>query len=161
MLYGFRARELPQIPGNVLLVTGAVLVVLAVPSKIPARARAALLVAGAAGLITLALALPPALIGMVGLAIGLVSGVPQLLVSLRRRSASGSDDRSYDSAVSVLAWWLRVACQTCWLIYALMLGDDVVAVSAAVLLTTAALVLAVESSARRPYRREPALAAAH
>jgi uncharacterized protein with PQ loop repeat len=153
MLYGVRSAELPQIPGNVLLVTGAVIVVLAVPSKASVGARAAVLVLGASALTALAFSLTPAVVGMVGFGIGLVSGVPQLLVSLTRRSR--------DSAVSLLAWGLRIACQACWLFYAVAIDDVIVMISASFLLTNAALILLSELAARRPTAaREPALAAA-
>lgn len=141
LLYGVRTAELPQIPGNVLLVTGAVLVVLAVPSRASQASRGAALVAGAALLTAAAFVLPPAAVGLVGLAIGLVSGIPQLVVSLSRRAT--------DSAVSLLAWALRIACQSCWLFYAIVIGDAVVTLSASFLLTNAALVLAAELMPRR------------
>src|ERR1044072_2789336 len=40
LLYGVRTTEIPQIPGNVLLVSGAVAVVLLVPSRFSALPRA-------------------------------------------------------------------------------------------------------------------------
>ena len=94
----------------------------------------------------MAFSVPVALVGTIGFAIGLVSGLPQLIVSLSRRGG--------ESAVSVLTWVLRVACQLCWLLYAALIGDVVVTVSAAFLGTSAALVLLAET-VRRP---APALA---
>jgi uncharacterized protein with PQ loop repeat len=136
LLYGVRTGEIPQIPGNVFMVSGAAVVVLAVPSAASTGRRALGLLAGAGALGALAFVLPAAAIGGVGFAIGLISGLPQLVLSLTRRRG--------DSAVSLLTWALRVASQACWLFYAVVVGDPVVAVSAAFLLTSAALVLVVE-----------------
>lgn len=152
LLYGVRAAEVPQIPGNVLLVSGAVTVVLAVPSSRSVGYRALALGAGAAALSVLAFLVPVAAVGLVGFAVGLVSGLPQLIVSLTRRAG--------DSAVSLLTWGLRVACQLSWLLYAVLIGDAVVTVSAAFLGLSAALVVIAET-VRRPVpepAREPALA---
>lgn len=141
LFYGIRTAELPQIPGNVLLVSGAVVVVLLVPSGTPQFARA-LGLAGAASLLgVLAFVAPPAVIGGIGGAIGVVSGLPQLVRSLRRTAAA--------SAVSPLTWALRAASQGSWLGFALMLGDVVVALSATFLLTNALIVLLLETT-RRP-----------
>jgi uncharacterized protein with PQ loop repeat len=88
-----------------------------------------------------AFSVPSGVIGSIGFAIGLVSGLPQLIVSLTRRSG--------DSAVSLLTWGLRVACQAAWLMYAILIGDLVVTVSAAFLGISAALVVGAELI-RRP-----------
>jgi uncharacterized protein with PQ loop repeat len=141
LLYGVRTAELPQIPGNVLLVSGAVAVVLLVPSRSSRRLRALGLVAAALLVAVLAVLAPPAAIGSVGGAIGVVSGLPQLVRSVRRTAAV--------SAVSATTWALRVASQGCWLSYGVMLGDLVVVFSALFLLTNALIVLALET-ARRP-----------
>jgi uncharacterized protein with PQ loop repeat len=154
LLYGVRTAEVPQIPGNVLLVSGAVVVVLAVPSTVHVRARALGLAAAAAVLVTAAFLLPPASIGFVGFGIGLISGLPQIVASVRRRSA--------ESAVSLLTWVLRVASQAAWLFYAVVVGDVVVSVSASFLLMSALIVVVTEST-RRPAHVpavEPALATA-
>jgi uncharacterized protein with PQ loop repeat len=141
LLYGIRAAEPPQIPGNVLLVSGAVVVVLAVPSARSVRFRAAGLLLAGSVVTAVAFSVPSGVIGSIGFAIGLVSGFPQLVVSLARRSG--------ECAVSLLTWGLRVACQASWLTYAILIGDTVVTVSAAFLGTSAALVLGAEL-ARRP-----------
>jgi len=150
LLYGVRTGELPQIPGNVLLVGGAVVVVLAVPSAATPTARAARLAAGGLALALAAAVLPAVVLGLIGFALGVVSGLPQLARSLRRSSAV--------SAVSPLTWALRVASQACWLSYALVLHDVVVAVSASVLVTSALVVLAAETL--RPPVPEPATSVA-
>ena len=141
LLYGVRTSELPQIPGNVLLVSGAVIVVLAVPSLRSVAFRATSLLAAALAVTVVAFIVPSGVIGGLGFAIGLVSGLPQLLVSLTRRAG--------ESAVSLLTWGLRVACQASWLTYAILIGDMVVTVSAALLGASAALVLGAELL-RRP-----------
>jgi uncharacterized protein with PQ loop repeat len=136
MLYGVRTSELPQIPGNVLLVTGAVVLVLAVPSRFDIRSRAAALAGSAVVLLAAAFTLPAPAIGFVGFGIGMISGLPQIVVSLGRRTG--------DSAISLTTWALRVASQACWLFYALALDDLVVSISAAFLMSSAALVLVTE-----------------
>jgi uncharacterized protein with PQ loop repeat len=141
LLYGIRTAELPQIPGNVLLVSGAVCVVLLVPSRTTPVLRA-LGLAGAATLVGLvAFVAPATAIGALGGAIGVISGLPQLVRSVRRTAAL--------SAVSPVTWALRVASQTAWFSYGLMLDDLVVVFSAAFLLTNALLVLLLETT-RRP-----------
>jgi uncharacterized protein with PQ loop repeat len=141
LLYGVRTAEIPQIPGNVLLVSGAVAVVLLVPSRTSRPVRALALVVAAVLVAVLAVLAPPAAIGTVGGAIGVVSGLPQLLRSVRRTAGV--------SAVSATTWALRVASQACWLSYGALLGDLVVVFSALFLLTNALVVLALET-ARRP-----------
>jgi uncharacterized protein with PQ loop repeat len=141
LFYGIRTAELPQIPGNVLLVSGAVAVVLLVPARVNAALRAAGL-AGAATIIGgLAVVAPPAVIGGIGGAIGVVSGLPQLVRSVRRTASV--------SAVSPLTWALRAASQTSWLTYGLLVHDLVVVFSAIFLLTNALVVVALETM-RRP-----------
>lgn len=141
LFYGIRTAELPQIPGNVLLVSGAVVVVLLVPSGTPKLVRALGLATAAMLLGMLAFVAPPVAIGGIGGAIGVVSGLPQLVRSLRRIVAV--------SAVSPLTWGLRAASQALWLSFAVMLHDVVVAVSAVFLLTNALVVLLLETR-RRP-----------
>ena len=148
LLYGIRTAEIPQIPGNVLLVSGAVAVVLLVPSRTAPIIRALGLAAAATLVGLLAVVAPPAAIGGVGGAIGVVSGLPQLIRSLRRTAAV--------SAVSPLTWGLRVASQTAWLSYGLMLHDLVVVFSAAVLLSNALAVLLLETTRRPVAILEPA-----
>jgi len=142
MLYGFRADEVPQIPGNILLVSGAVVIVLAVPSAISSWLRGAGLALAAATLVLLAFVLPPTALGFLGFGIGLVSAVPQTIESLTR---------PYDeaSAVSIPAWALRAASQVSWLTYAIARGDLTVTISATFILASALLLVATERR-RRP-----------
>jgi uncharacterized protein with PQ loop repeat len=143
LLYGLRTDEVPQVPGNVLLVSGAVVIVLAVPSATSVPVRAMRLAGPALAIAGLAVVLPSAGLGFLAFAIGLFSALPQTIRSLRRRSQDAS-------AVSVLAWVLRVASQACWLIYAVALHDIAVTVSASVLLSSALLIITTEL--RRPVR---------
>jgi uncharacterized protein with PQ loop repeat len=143
MLYGFRTGELPQIPGNVLLVSGAVVIVLAVPSRTSAVARGVGLAGAAAVLCALAVVVPPSVLGVVALGGALVSSLPQTVRSLRSRGQQGA------SAVSLPSWVLRVASQLCWLAYAVVLHDIVVTISAAFILSSALVLIASELS-RRP-----------
>jgi uncharacterized protein with PQ loop repeat len=139
LLYGVRTGEVPQIPGNVLLVSGAVVIALAVPSARTVRARAAGLLAAAFVLVLLAVVAPVEVIGAIALSGALVSSVPQTITSLTRKDATRS-------AVSPLSWVLRIASQTCWLTYALALHDVTVTVSAIVILSNAIIVLVRETT---------------
>jgi uncharacterized protein with PQ loop repeat len=147
LLYGIRARELPQIPGNVVIVSGAVLIALLVPSVTAPRTRAARLAALLAVVGAVAAVAPPTLLGLLAFAIGLVSSWPQLITSLTRPV-------HVPSAVSISAWLMRCASQAAWLFYALVLHDLAVTIAATVTLTSALVILAVE------LRRRPATTAA-
>jgi uncharacterized protein with PQ loop repeat len=142
LLYGVRTGELPQIPGNILLVSGAVAIVLLVPSERAVPARAAGLAGGAVCLVLAAAVAPASVLGAGAFAVGMVSGLPQIARSVTRRGAG-------ESAVSLPTWWLRVASQACWFGYAFVIGDVTVMVSAAFLLSSALLVVGTEL-ARRP-----------
>lgn len=141
LLYGVRTGEIPQIPGNVLLVSGAVVVALAAPSALSVGLRAALLAASGLGLVALAVLASSAAIGFVAIGIALVSSTPQSVKSVLRRGATVS-------AVSPMSWVLRVASQLCWLLYALTVHDVRVVISAIVLLVNAVVVLVAETTRR-------------
>jgi uncharacterized protein with PQ loop repeat len=137
LLYGIRAGEPPQIPGNVLTVTGSSIVVLLVPSAVRTRARAAALAGLGSALVGLAVVAPVAAIGFVAFGIGLVSALPQLISSMRARTGE-------ISAVSVPAWLLLGASQVSWLIYAIALHDVVVTISASFILASSLLLVGCE-----------------
>jgi uncharacterized protein with PQ loop repeat len=153
LTYGVRTANPPQIPGNVLLVSGAVMVVMLVPSPTPRRRRG-LALAGAAALVLLVATLVPAgWVGYLALGVGLVSAWPQVYDSVeawRSPAASG---------VSIATWSIKVVSQSCWLAYAVLTGQLPVVISASVALTTALTLVAVESSRRmlRPQSRARAL----
>jgi uncharacterized protein with PQ loop repeat len=137
LLYGVRADEVPQIPGNVLMVSGAISIVLLVPSIVPSRLRAARLAGLLLAIAIIALWAPPTAIGLLAFGIGVISSWPQLLTSLRRPVGT-------PSSLSISAWWMRCLSQASWLFYAVVLHDVAVTISAVFLITTAALVLGIE-----------------
>ena len=139
MLYGFRADEPPQIPGNFLMVIGAAFVAVAVVSTVPAWSRGVRLALLAALVIIAAVALPPPAVGFLAFGIGLISAVPQTVRSIIGR-------RSPSSGVSVSAWFLRGAAQVFWLIFAVIQHDVVITISAIFLLSSCVLLVAVERS---------------
>lgn len=150
LIYGVRTGTLPQIPGNLLLVTGAATVVVIVPSQLPRRSRGAGLLVAASALVLLALAVPARDVGYLAFAIGLTSAWPQVyrsVLGLRERTASG---------VSIGTWAMRVASQVCWLSYAVLATDRPVEVAASTALATAVLLVGIETVRRRPARVAPA-----
>jgi uncharacterized protein with PQ loop repeat len=153
LLYGIRAGEPPQIPGNVFMVSGAAFVVLSVPSRLSVPARAVRLALPAAILVTLAFVIPAAALGFVAFGIGLVSALPQLITSL-----AGRERAEAESGVSVLSWLLRAASQVSWLIYAIALHDLVVTISATFILASALLLVLIELSRRSSTSAANALA---
>ncbi|MEO8889377.1 MAG: PQ-loop domain-containing transporter [Jatrophihabitantaceae bacterium] len=138
LLYGVRTGEVPQIPGNVLIVGGAAAIVLLVPSRLAARARALRLVTAAVPSVAAAVWAPATVVGLLAFGIGLTSALPQLRTSLRRPAG-------VPSAVSTSAWLMRCGSQSAWLCYALVLHDLTVTISATFTLAGAILILAVES----------------
>jgi uncharacterized protein with PQ loop repeat len=142
LIYGVRTHAAPQIPGNVLLVTGAVVVVLLVHHPVSRLRRAAMLGATAAVLMTIAFLLPADLVGYFAFSIGLFSGLPQLADSIANWRGH------VNSGVSVSAWTLRIASQSCWLAYAVGTADLAVGISACVVLSTAIAMVVLEVSAR-------------
>lgn len=140
--YGIRTRQLPQIPGNVLLVSGAAAIVLLVPGSLSRSRRAVGLLAAATIICALVAGLPPRQVGFVAFAITLIASWPQLYDSFR------SWQSRRRSAVSVPAWTLRALSQVCWLTYAIGTRDSPVIVSAGVTLTSASVLVALETFAR-------------
>lgn len=141
LLYGVRAGEPPQIPGNVIIVAGSVLIVLVVPATLRPGQRAACLFLAALPLVATAIWAPPEYLGFLALAVVMASSWPQTLQSLIRTDRAAS-------AVSLGAWAMRAASQVAWLFYALVMGDVPVTVGAIVTLTSALLLLAAETRRR-------------
>jgi uncharacterized protein with PQ loop repeat len=141
LTYGLRTATLPQVPGNVFLVSGATCVVLLVPSPVT-RGRRALYLAGAGGiLLAVALVIPPHSVGYLAVTIGLVSAWPQVydsVVTWRLGARSG---------VSVSTWSLKAVSQLFWLAYAVLDRDVPVLLSASVALSTAVLLVTLETLA--------------
>jgi uncharacterized protein with PQ loop repeat len=146
LLYGVRADELPQIPGNVLMIVGTVLIVLAVPSPTGRPARAGWLLLAAVVLLGLATVVPPAALGVVGFGIGIASTLPQIV-----RSLSGPAG----AAVSIPTWLLYGVAQLFWLTYAVTHHDLIVAISAVFLIVSAVLVSGSEWRRRTGRRASP------
>jgi uncharacterized protein with PQ loop repeat len=144
LTYGLRTDSPPQIPGNVLLISGAITVVLLAVANRSRRQRAFSVSAAAGAVLVVAWVMPAHLVGYIGFSIGLVATWPQLYESV------GNWRARITSGVSVSTWVLRVASQLCWLGYAIRASDVPVFVSACVSLTLAAVLVALESAARVP-----------
>lgn len=142
MTYGIRTRALPQIPGNVLLIVGAVSVVLLIDAG-TARGRRATLLAGAcAAQLVMVWMIPASDVGYYASLIGLFSSLPQLYDSF------GNWRARRDSSVSVSTWILRIASQICWLLYAIGTVEVPVGIAAGVALSTAIALVTLELAAR-------------
>lgn len=142
LIYGVRTATMPQIAGNVLLVSGAVAVVLLVPNGV-ARSRKAFALGGAAvTLLLVSLVIPPATVGYVAFGIGLLSAWPQLIESFGNWRSGG------ESGLSLTTWSVKIASTLCWLSYAIIATDVPVLVACAFGLTTTLTIFALETSAR-------------
>ena len=140
MIYGLRADVIPQIPGNVLLVTGSIAIVLLVPSHLSRSRRALMLVAAMTVVALVAFHVPVETAGFLAFGISLFSAWPQVVTTLRgTREAAG---------VSLTTFSLRLAAGLGWLAYAVIARDVPVIFSAGVMTVTTVLVLAVESARR-------------
>jgi uncharacterized protein with PQ loop repeat len=145
MTYGIRTGSTPQIPGNILLVSGAIAVVLLASAPMP-RHRRALLIASAAGaLLTVAWLIPAHSVGYLAFAVGLFCPWPQLFDSI------GNWREHLNSGVSVGAWGLRIGSQVCWLAYALGADDVPVGIACTVAMSTAIATVAFELAARTSF----------
>ena len=143
LTYGLRTWTVPQIPGNVLLVEGAVLVVLLVPSEVGRARRALNLGVAALGLLAVALALPARDVGYLAFGVGLCSSWPQVAESVATWRAGRR------SGVSVPTWVLKAGSQVCWLGYGIGAHDVPVLVSSGVALSTSVLLVGLETTAAR------------
>jgi uncharacterized protein with PQ loop repeat len=143
LTYGLRTWTVPQIPGNVLLVAGAALVVLLVPSAVSRARRALNLGVVAAGLLAVAMTMPARDVGYLAFCLGLCSSWPQVAESVATWRAGRS------SGVSVPTWVLKAGSQVCWLGYGLGAHDVPVLVSSTVALSTSVLLVGLETTAAR------------
>jgi uncharacterized protein with PQ loop repeat len=140
MIYGLRAEVLPQIPGNVLLVTGSIAIVLLVPSHLSRSRRALLLGAAMTTVAAVSFHVPVQAAGFLAFGISLFSAWPQVVTTLRgTREAAG---------VSLTTFSLRLGAGLGWLAYAVIDRDVPVIFSASVMVGTTLLVLGVESARR-------------
>ncbi|MGE3811699.1 MAG: PQ-loop domain-containing transporter [Candidatus Nanopelagicales bacterium] len=143
MYYGVRAHSLPQIPGNVFLVSGAVAIVLLVPAAWSRTRRAVLLGAVTALFLAIGSRLEPEQVGFLAFAIGLFGMWPQVYETVWLRRGMGP------SALSLTTQVLKVVSQSLWLSFAILATDIPVLVAAIVTLTTNLVVTVVEYSRRR------------
>jgi uncharacterized protein with PQ loop repeat len=144
MTYGIRNDAAPQIPGNVLLVSGAVAVVLLANAPMPRGRRGLLLGLGAGALSAIAWSIPADSVGYFAFGVGLFSSWPQLYDSI------GSWRARISSGVSVSAWTLRVGSQVAWLAYAIGTHSLPVGIAASVTMASAIATVALERGARMP-----------
>lgn len=142
LLYGLRTATIPQIPGNGLLVSGAVAVVLLVPSAV-SRARRALGLAAAATLLLGANTVMPAqTVGYLAFAISIFSAWPQLFLSYGNWRTGG------ESGLSLTTWSVKIASTSCWLAYGILAADMPVLVACSVGMATTLVIVGIETSAR-------------
>ncbi len=142
LIYGVRTGSVPQVPGNLLLVSGAAAIVLLVPGRLSRRHRGLSLIGVGAALATLALLLPARADGYLAFGIALVSTWPQVFESVatwRARRTSG---------VSISTWALRIASQVCWFGYAVGTGDRPVLIATVVAMSTGLALISLEVGAR-------------
>jgi uncharacterized protein with PQ loop repeat len=142
LTYGIRTAATPQIPGNILLASGAIACVLLIKSPMPRGRRGALLLLGAAVLLVTVWIIPAQSVGYLATAIGLSSMWPQLFDTV------GNWRAHITSGVSLPTYGLRIASQVCWLSYGIGMHDVPVSVGASLALTIASATLGLEAAAR-------------
>ncbi len=154
LAYGLLTATPFQIPGNVLLCSGSVTLVLLVPSGWSRRSRAGVAGGALLAVVVAALTLPPSTVGYIGFALGLVASWPQLVDSYASWRAGA------ESGVAVGAWVARLASGAGWFTYAVIMRDIPVLVASVVGLITTMAVLGLETSARSAARRQVVTSAA-
>jgi uncharacterized protein with PQ loop repeat len=143
LAYGLRVDDPPQILANTCaLIGGLVVMWLALDpgSRRRGELRAFGVVAGIVALAVVSVPLPW-LTGPLA-ATGIASRIPQVRVT------AATWWNRLPSAVSVGTWVMTVSVAALWLFYGLAIHDRAVAGSAALSVSTAALILAAETSAR-------------
>jgi uncharacterized protein with PQ loop repeat len=143
LTYGLRSGSLPQIPGNVLLITGAVAIVLLVPAAWSRSHRALALGGTGLALVLASTRLSPQDVGFLAFGIGLFGMWPQVYETVWARRGLGA------SAISLTSIGLKIASQVSWLTFAVLTTDLPVAVAGVMSLTTNGLVASVELGRRR------------
>jgi uncharacterized protein with PQ loop repeat len=150
LTYGLRSGSLPQIPGNVLLVSGAVAIVLLVPAAWSRAHRALALGGTGLALVLTSSQLSPQDVGFLAFGIGLFGMWPQVYETVWARRGLGP------SAISLTSSGLKIASQVCWLSFAILTTDLPVAVAGVMALTTNGTVALVEWGRRRGAAPVPA-----
>lgn len=143
LTYGLRTGSMPQIPGNVLLVSGAVAIVVLVPAAWSRSRRAVALAATTAGLVLGSTFLAPAQVGFLAFGIGMTGMWPQVYETVWARRGMGP------SAISLTSNGLKVAAQVCWLTFAILTMDLPVLAGASMALMSNGLVSGVEIARRK------------
>lgn len=143
LTYGLRSGSIPQVPGNVFLVSGAVAIVLLVPAEWSRARRAWALLGVTSTLVLFSTYLSPEQVGFFAFGIGLFAAWPQVFETVWLRRGMGP------SALSMTSQVLKVVGQALWLSYAVLAVDAPVIVAAVVALSTNALIALVEASRRR------------
>lgn len=147
LIYGLRADVLPQVPGNVLLIVGAVTIVFLVPSAWSRSSRAASLGSAAAAIIVMSLFVPLQAVGYVAFVISLVS------VSLQLVRSYGNWRSGVESGVSLPTWWVKLAATIAWLSYSVIASDPPVLITSTIALASIIAVFGMETSARQAASR--------
>jgi uncharacterized protein with PQ loop repeat len=147
LTFGIRTGAAPQIPGNVLLIVGAIAVVMLINTPMPRGRRALVLVAGSAVLLLTVWVIPAESVGYLATVIGLSSMWPQLFDTV------GNFRGHITSGVSLSTYALRMASQVCWLSYAVGTHDMPVGVGASLALVIATATLTLEAAARTSFSR--------
>ena len=153
LTYGLRSGSIPQVPGNVFLVSGAVAIVLLVPAEWSRSRRAWTLLGVTGTLVLFSTYLSPEQVGFFAFGIGLFAVWPQLFETVWLRRGMGP------SALSMSSQVLKVVGQVLWLSYAIIAVDTPVIVAAVVAVSTNAVIALVEHSRRRGV--EPVAAATY
>jgi uncharacterized protein with PQ loop repeat len=143
LTYGLRSGSLPQIPGNVLLIAGAVAIVLLVPAEWSRSLRALALGGTGLALVLASTQLSPQAVGFLAFGIGLFGMWPQVYETVWARRGLGP------SAISLTSIGLKIASQVSWLCFAVLTTDLPVAVAGVMSLTTNGIVASVELGRRR------------
>lgn len=143
LTYGVRSGSLPQIPGNVLLISGAVTIVLLVPAAWSRARRAAGLAAAAVILLLASTQLIPTQVGFLAFSISMFGMWPQVYETVWARRGLGA------SAISLTSNALKIGSQLCWLSFAILTIDRPVLAGAVMALSTNALISSVELGRRR------------
>ncbi len=141
--YGVRTGSMPQIPGNILLVSGAVAIVLLVPAAWSRSVRAVGLALTTVAMVLVSTLLEPEVAGFFALAIGLTGMWPQVFETVWLRRGMGP------SAISLTSQLLKVVSQLCWLAFAVLTLDVPVLVAAIMTLGTNFVITGVEIARRR------------
>lgn len=143
LTYGVRTGSMPQIPGNILMVAGAVAIVLIVPAGWSRVRRSAWLAGAIVALVLGSGLLAPEQVGFLAFGIGLTGIWPQVYETVWARRGMGP------SAVSLTSNSMKLAAQLSWLSFAVMTGDLPVLVGSSTALVANTLITSVEAGRRR------------